>query len=102
MSLAPLFVLIWFLLAFALSISGWFQQFSSASVFGMGAVVSASGLMLLWVFSRFRGYARALDLKWLTRAQVLRFFGVLALIKTDQHILPAIFGLPTGIMDVVM
>lgn len=95
------FVLVWFLLAFALSFTGWFERFSSATLFGIGAVASATGFAVLhWRSEKFRGFLRARSLKRLTQAQALRLFGVLALIKTDQHILPALFAIPTGIIDI--
>jgi len=103
MGLARVFVLLWFLLAFTLAVTGWFERFSSATLFGIGAVAAASGFTILhWLSSRFRGYTRARGLKRVTRTQVLRLFGVLALIKTNQQILPAIFAIPTGLMDIVI
>jgi hypothetical protein len=88
--------------AFALSYSGWFERFSSATLFGIGALVSASGFAILHRLStRFRGFTRARGLRRLTRVQVLRLFGILALVKTKQHVLPAIFGVPTGLIDIV-
>ena len=102
MLIARLFVVTWFLLAFALSYSRWFERFSSAALFGIGAIVSASGFAILHRLStRFRGFTRARGLRRLTRVQVLRLFGTLALVKTKQHVLPAIFGVPTGVIDIV-
>jgi hypothetical protein len=101
MVIARVFVLLWFLVAFALSVTGWFERFSSDALFGIGAVVSAGGFaMLHWFSSRFRGFTRARGLKRLTRTQVLRLFGILALVKSHQHILPAIFAIPTGVIDI--
>lgn len=103
MGLARTFVLLWFLLAFALSVTGWFERFSSATLFGIGAAVSASGFtILLWLSSKFREYTRARGLKRLTQLQVLRLYGSLALIKSGQQILPSIFGIPTGVMDITI
>jgi hypothetical protein len=96
-----LFVLIWFLLAFGLSILGWFERFSSATLFGIGAVVSATGFTVLhWWSEKFRGFLRARSLRRLTWAQALRFYGILAFIKAHQHVLPAVFAIPTGAIDV--
>src|SRR5579862_5856779 len=101
MRIAAGLVLASFLLAFSLSITGWFERFSSATVFGMGAILSASGFLILhWLSERFRLFVRARSLKWLTLAQTLRFFGLLALVKAHQHVLPAIFAVPTGLIDV--
>jgi hypothetical protein len=101
-SIARALVFLWFLVVFVLSITGWFERFSSATLFGIGAVVAATGFAILHaISSRFRGYTRARGLKRLTRVQVLRFFGILALVKTHQHILPAIFAIPTGFIDIV-
>ncbi len=102
MSIARAFVLSWFAAAFALSVSGWFERFSSATLFGFGALASASGFTILhWLSTKFRGYTRARGLKRLTRVQVLRLFGVLALVKADQDVLPDLFAIPTGIIDIV-
>src|SRR5258705_11367274 len=101
MAIARVFVLLWFLAALTLSITGWFERFSSATLFGIGAVVAASGFAILHGLSRrFRGFTRARSLKRLTRVQVLRFFGVLALVKAHQHVLPALFAIPTGLIDI--
>src|SRR6266704_345704 len=103
MLIARVFVLFWFLLAFALSVTGWFERFSSATLFGIGAVAAGSGFTILhWLSSRFRGYSRARGLKRLTRVQALRFYGALALVKTSQHVLPAIFAVPTGVIDIAI
>jgi len=103
MVIARVFVLFWFLAAFALSASGWFERFTSATLFGIGALASASGFTILhWLSSRFRGFTRARGLKRLTRAQILRLFGTLALVKANQHILPALFAIPTGIIDIAI
>lgn len=103
MVIARAFVLFWFLLAFTLSVTGWFERFSSATLFGIGALAAASGFTILhWLSGRFRGFTRARGLKRLTRVQVLRLFGTLALVKASQHILPALFAIPTGIVDIVI
>jgi hypothetical protein len=102
MSIATVFVLSWFALAFTLSATSWFERFSSATLFGIGAVASASGFFVLHRFSStFRGFVRARSLKRLTIGQVLRFYGILALIKYQQHVLPGLFALPTGVLDVL-
>jgi hypothetical protein len=101
MRIGATFVLVWFILAVTLSVTGWFARFSSATVFGFGALASATGFTILhWQSEKFRGFLRARSLKRLTQAQALRLFGVLALIKTDQHVLPALFAIPTGIIDI--
>lgn len=100
MVLAVAFIAVWFAAAFTLSITGWFERFSSAALFGIGALVSATGFAVLHSISeRFRGFLRARSLKRLTRMQALRFFGTLALFKSSQHVLPAIFAIPTGLID---
>ena len=101
--LARAFVLSWFLIAFALSVTGWLERFSSATLFGIGSVVSLSGFTILHRLSTsFRDYTRTRGLKGLTRTQVLRLYGLLAIVKSNQQILPALFGIPTGIMDIVI
>lgn len=101
MGVAAALVLACFLIAFSLSITGWFERFSPGTLFGIGAILSACGfLILLWLSERFRIFLRARSLKWLTLAQMLRFYGVLALVKAHQHVLPAIFAVPTGVIDV--
>jgi len=100
MALAAAFIGLWFAAAFALSIAGWFRQFTSAELFGIGALVSATGFTVLHALSeKFRGFTRARSLRRLTLAQALRFFGNLALLKSAQHVLPAIFAIPTGLID---
>jgi hypothetical protein len=102
MPIGGAFVLVWFLVAFTLSVTGWFERFSSATLFGIGALASATGFAVLhWRSGKFRGFLRARSLKRLTQAQVLRLFGVLALIKADQHVLPALFAIPTGLIDIL-
>ena len=36
----------------------------------------------------------------MTMGQALRFFGLLAFVKADQHVLPALFAIPTAVIDV--
>lgn len=101
MKLARAFLLLWFLAAFTLSITGWFERFSSDTLFGFGALAAAGGFAVLHrLSSRFREFIRARGLKRLTRAQVFRLFGVLALIKADQRVLPVLFAIPTGLIDI--
>jgi hypothetical protein len=101
MIIAGAIVLVCFLIAFTLSVTGWFERFSSADLFGMGAFLSAGGfVVLLSISERFRLFLGARSLKGLTIAQTLRFYGVLALVKTWQHVLPPIFAVPTGLIDI--
>jgi len=100
MLIGTAFVLLWFLTVFTLSITGWFERFSSATLFGFGSVVSATGFAFLhWLSEQFRGFLRARSLRRVTLAQTFRFYGILALIKTHQHVLPALFAVPTGLID---
>ncbi|HWF09320.1 MAG TPA: hypothetical protein VG297_12710 [Bryobacteraceae bacterium] len=100
MLLAAAFVGLWFAAAFALSVTGWFRQFTSAELFGIGALASATGFLVLHALSeQFRGFLRACRLRRLTQAQILRLFGNLALLKASQHVLPAIFAIPTALID---
>jgi hypothetical protein len=94
-------VFVCFLIALLLSITGWFEQFTSAQLFGMGSILSAGGFATLYAISHaFRGFLKVRSLKALTIGQTMRFFGVLALVKAYQHVLPAVFAIPTGVMDV--
>lgn len=94
------FLLVWFLAAFTLSVTGWFERFSSATLFGFGAIISATGFAFLhWRSEKFRAFARARSLRRMTEAQALRFFGVLALFEADWHVLPGLFAIPTGALD---
>jgi hypothetical protein len=101
MLVARLLILVCFLIAFTLSISGWFERFTSADLFGMGSFLSAGGFVTLyWLSQSFRGFLRARrGIRRLTLCQTMRFYGLLALIKTHQHVLPAIFAVPTGLLD---
>ena len=79
MRLARIFILLWFLLAFTLSLTGWFERFSSATLFGFGAIAAASALTVLhWLSERFRGFLQACSLNLLTLGQVFRLYGVMA------------------------
>jgi hypothetical protein len=101
MWIAAVLVFVCFAIALALSITGWFEQFTSAQLFGMGSILSAGGFATLYAISHaFRGFLKARSLKALTIGQTMRFFGVLALVKAYQHVLPAVFAIPTGVMDV--
>jgi hypothetical protein len=103
MKIAKIFVFSWFALAFGLSASAWFEQFPAPALFGIGAVASATGFTVLYLLEeRFRSVFRALSLRHLTYGQTLRFFGSLAFVKAWQHVLPAVFAIPTGLMDVAI
>jgi hypothetical protein len=103
MILARLLIVGAFLIAFTLSISGFFERFSSATLFGFGSLLIASGFLILHRLSaRFRLFLRARSLKRLTLAQTLRFYGLLALVKAHEHVLPALFAVPTAVMDVAI
>lgn len=103
MWIASIIVTICFLIALVLSLNGWFEQFSSGQLFGMGSVLSAGGYLTLYALSsRFRGFLKARSIRRLTIAQVLRFYGLLAFVKAYQHVLPALFAIPTGLMDVTL
>jgi hypothetical protein len=96
---APL-VLACFTIAFTLSATGWFERFSSSQLFGMETFLSSGGFAVLCRLSeKFRLFLRRCSLKRLTLAQTLRFYGVLALIKAHQQVLPAAFAIPTGLID---
>src|ERR1019366_2681682 len=70
-------------------------------LFGMGTFLSSGGFVVLyWLSEKFRLFLRRRSLKRLTLAQTLRFYGVLALVKTHQHVLPAVFAVPTGLIDI--
>jgi hypothetical protein len=100
MRTARIVSLAWFLVALALSWSGFFERFSSATLFAIGTAVSATGFAVVyWFFESFRNYTRARSLKQLTLLQVFRLYGALALVKAYQGVLPALFALPTGIPD---
>jgi len=96
-------VALWFTVAFGLSFSGWFERYSAGTLFSIGTVLSASGFAILHTLSgTFRGFLRGRNLKRLTLGQALRFYGILALIKTDQNVLPALFAVPTALMDIAI
>jgi hypothetical protein len=102
-TIARILSVLWFLAAFTLSRAGWFEQFSSAALFGIGAIISTSGFAIMfWLSQTFRNYTRARGLKELTVLQVFRFFGILALVKAYQGVLPPLFALPTGLGDIVI
>jgi hypothetical protein len=101
MWIAAVLVFVCFLIALSLSIAGWFEQFTSAELFAMGSFLSAAGFVTLYGVSHaFRGFLKARSLKAATLGQTLRFYGILALFKAYQHVLPPVFAIPTGVMDV--
>jgi hypothetical protein len=101
MLFASVFLLVWFVAALSLSLSGWFGRYSTPALFEFGTVATASGFTLLYLYaSRFRGFIRACSMKTLTLAQVLRLYGVLAFVEADEHVLPRLFAIPTGVIDV--
>ena len=102
MSLGTILIIFWFVLALALSVTGWFEQFSSEAVFGMGGVVLFGFGLSLFFSQRIRDYTLSRSLQGLTRVQAVRLFGILAFIKAHQNVLPAVFAIPTGIFDVSM
>ena len=104
MKIAAALVTVCFLIAFSLSVTGWFERFSAAQLFGMGAFLSTGGFVTLhWLSQRFRLFLRSRSLKRLTLAQTLRFYGILALVKTHQHVLPAAaFAVPTGLSSTLL
>ena len=102
MELATVLLLLWFLSAFLLSRTGWFGYFSSGQLFSLGAASAAVGFVVLHSQSdQFRRFLRARNLKVVTLGQVLRYYGLLAFVKSDQRVLPALFAIPTGVIDVV-
>jgi hypothetical protein len=101
MVIARSLIVISFLIALWLSLDGWFRQFSSATLFAFGAVLSSGGFLILrWLSERFRLFARARGSRAVTLGQTLRFYGILALVKAHEHILPVLFAIPTAIIDV--
>jgi hypothetical protein len=102
MRLATALLVLWFLCASALSIAGWLAYFSAGELFGAGAFAATAGFAVLHSQSeKFRRFLRARNLKIITLGQVLRYYGLLAFAKSEQHILPSLFAIPTGIIDVV-
>jgi hypothetical protein len=103
MKMARIVTVVWFLVALTLSRYGFFERFSSAALFGLGTLISATGFTVVFFgFESFRNYTRARGLKELTLLQLLRLYGTLALVKAYQGILPPIFALPTGIFDIAI
>jgi len=100
MTIAVLLILACFGIAFAFSLSGFFERFSSATLFGVGSVLSAGGFASLYAISKsFRLFLRARNIRRLTLGQTLRFYGLLAFFEAYRQVLPAIFAVPTGALD---
>ena len=100
-NLARLFVGSWFSIALSLSVTGWFERFDASTLFGVGTVITVTAFTVLYKLeTRFRKIVRPRDLRRLTYGQALRFYGILAFFKEHQHILPAVFAIPTGVLDV--
>ena len=87
-------------ISLTLSITGWFEQFPALLLFGFGAVAVGIAFAALYFLERlFHRKMPIRDLRFLTYGQTLRFFGTLAYFKAAQHVLPALFAIPTAVMD---
>ena len=94
-------VLGWFLLAFSLSLTGWFGRFPTGCLLMVGTVETVVGFAVLYALSgKSQELAGARGLKSLTRGQILRLYGTLALVLARQHVLPPLFAVPTGVLDI--
>ncbi|HVV45590.1 MAG TPA: hypothetical protein VHC72_10300 [Bryobacteraceae bacterium] len=83
-----------------LSATGWFEQFPALLLFGFGAAAVGIAFMALYLLEHlFHRKMPIRSLRFLTYGQTLRFFGTLAYWKAEQHILPAMFAIPTAVMD---
>jgi hypothetical protein len=84
----------------SLSVSGWFEQFPALLLFGFGALGVAMAFGVLYLLEHlFRRRVPIRNLRFLTYAQTLRFFGTLAFLKAAEHVLPPAFAIPTAVMD---
>ena len=103
MKAAIVFIALWLAAAFGLSYAGWFERFTAAGLFGVGTLISSSGCLIIHSFSeKFRGFLRARSVRRLTRLQILRLYGSLALLLAGLDILPALFAVPTGVIDIAL
>ena len=99
---ALLFIAAWFLLAVGVSLSGAFDNVSSATLLLAGNVPGLTYFCIVVWSRRSRQFTSSLSLRALTLAEAPRILGGMFLLwKYERGILPAAFALPTGISDVV-
>jgi hypothetical protein len=83
-----------------LSVTGWFEQFPALLLFGFGAVAVGIAFAVTFLLEHlFHRKVPIRNLRFLTYAQTLRFYGTLAYLEAANHVLPPLFAIPTGLMD---
>src|SRR5437867_2297121 len=103
-NLTAAIIALWFLLALACSLLGFFDSESRPPIaLGLAAVVPVAVFGFLYLTSPgFRDFVLSLDLRILTLAQIWRVGGIVFLILYQQAILPGIFALPAGWGDIAI
>jgi len=100
-SVAILAIAVWLTVVLTMSLRGQFEEYGAANLFGIGAYLSCGGFVGMRVLAlkspRFLG---SHGLRSLTRLQILRLYGSLALVLGAMGLLPKLFAIPTGVIDV--
>jgi hypothetical protein len=97
-------IFLWAALSLCLSIFGLLESFRPASLFAWGLLVPAATYTAVYAASTaFRGWILSIALRALTLGETPRILGGSFLLwKYSQGLLPASFGLPVGISDIVV
>ena len=93
---------IWFALAVAVGVAGWFQDISWPVLPGTIGTLSALTLIACWRVRPISDWAARVDLRWLVLLHVTRFVGIYFLILSQRGTIPARWALPAGIGDIVI
>ena len=102
LTVAFIFLVLWFLLALAASWFRWLENIPSAVLFVTGAVIPAAGFFAAYLCSEsFRQLVLAQRLRTVTLMQVMRVVGFFFLIAYGKN-LPRVFALPTGLTDLAV
>lgn len=92
---------VWFWLAFAVGLTGAFENASAAvvalTVWGLTAFV----LLATWIIRPVRHWALTVDLAWLIALHLTRFVGIYFLVLCRNNELSCGFAKPAGIGDIL-
>lgn len=97
-------LLIWFLLALAGSLQGWFDSEPRPPIpLGLATVLPVAFFVFVYLASiTFRQFVLSLDLRMLTLAQAWRVGGGVFIILYLRGLLPGVFALPAGWGDMAI
>lgn len=103
MSVAIAFLTLWLLVAVSCSLGGWLKSVSPAVLFVAGFVIPSGGYFAgYFASSRFRRFVLRQNPQLLTLLQASRATGIIFLIANHNGVLPGLFAIPTGSIDVTI